>query len=59
MSSIAIKDLCPTGFEVLVTDESYFDTLTESELNLSGGLIYSPYLEQQLSLRQTALSFCL
>jgi hypothetical protein len=59
MSSIAIDDLSPAGFEVLISDESYFDILTESELNISGGLIYSPGLEQELSLRVTALSFCI
>lgn len=57
MSSIIIADLSPAGSEVLVSDESYLDTLGEVEMNIVGGLIYSPALEQMLSLRPTALSW--
>jgi hypothetical protein len=58
MSTIAIEDLSPAGLKILSGNESYLDNLTETELNIYGGLIYSPQLEQQLSLRPTALSFC-
>ncbi|MBW4619993.1 MAG: hypothetical protein KME17_11640 [Cyanosarcina radialis HA8281-LM2] len=57
MSTIVIKDLSLAGFEILIGEESYLDTLTETELNIAGGLVYSPYLEQLLSLRPTALTF--
>lgn len=57
MSTIVITDLCPDGFEILVSDESYLDTLTEPELNIYGGLITSPQRERELSLTPTALSF--
>lgn len=58
MSSIIIADLSPAGSEILVSDESYLDTLGEVEMNIIGGLIYSPELEKALSLIPTKLSLC-
>jgi hypothetical protein len=58
MSSIIIADLSPAGSEILVSDESYLDTLGEVEMNIVGGLIYSPELEKALSLIPTKLSLC-
>lgn len=57
MSAIAIEDL--NCLDIFLDGESYLGDLTETELNLRGGLVYSPYLEQQLSLRPTALSLCI
>jgi hypothetical protein len=59
VSTIVIQDLSLAGIEILASDESYLDNLTETELNIYGGLVYSPQLEQELSLRPTALSFCI
>lgn len=58
MSSIIIVDLFPAGSEILVSEESYLDTLGEVEMNIVGGLIYSPELEKALSLIPTKLSLC-
>nr|AVH79539.1 hypothetical protein [Synechocystis sp. PCC 9413] len=57
MSAIAIEDL--NYLDIFLDGESYLGDLTETELNLRGGLVYSPYLEQQLSLRPTALTLCI